>query len=62
MTSIFEGQPAPKQGRTSKQNKGPHLGSRQLHSLHMNVQRSLILQRLASEAPYLKTSGTVDVF
>ena len=28
MTSIFEGQGSPKQGRTSNQNKGPHLGSR----------------------------------
>ena len=33
-----------KQGRTSKQNQGPHLGSRQLHSWHMNVQCSLTLQ------------------
>ena len=31
LTSVFEGQPPPKQGRTSNKNKGPHLGSRQLY-------------------------------
>ena len=34
MTSIFEGLNPPKQGLTSNQNKGPHLGSRTIYHIY----------------------------